>query len=234
MSSKFIFISYFYLNQMNYILATILLIIFFYWILYLYLTMIKLKHNNYCTPLTLFILGERSCNKVIYKTVSDEMQQKLGPVYTDINENMNEVKQANVKKSVKQLELKANAANDKLAYQNMFINVGKTVEELKNVLRNINGAYVDNVKNLREVYNLLEHITIQTKEGFQKSLSKISYLISISYITPSLNTMTDPLLKLYSAIAEYLDMPSKPTLMINKKTDLSAPLAKSKQLFQIK
>jgi len=196
--------------------------------------MIKLKHNNYCTPLTLFILGERSCNKVIYKTVSDEMQQKLGPVYTDINENMNEVKQANVKKSVKQLELKANAANDKLAYQNMFINVGKTVEELKNVLRNINGAYVDNVKNLREVYNLLEHITIQTKEGFQKSLSKISYLISISYITPSLNTMTDPLLKLYSAIAEYLDMPSKPTLMINKKTDLSAPLAKSKQLFQIK
>ena len=196
--------------------------------------MIKLKHNNYCTPLTMFILGERSCNKVIYKTVTDEMQQKLGPVYSDINENMNQVKQANVKKTAKQLELKANAANDKLAYQNMFINVGKTVEELKNVLRNINNSYIDNVQNLKEVYNLIEHITQQTKDGFQKSLSKISYLVSISYVTPSLHSMTDPLLKLYSAIAEYLDVPSKPNLLINKKTDLSAPLAKSKQLFKIK
>lgn len=234
MPDKIIFISYFYLNQSNLILATMLLIIFLYWILYLYLKMIQLKNNNYCTPLTLFILGERSCNKVIYKTVSDEMQDKLKSVYSDINDNTKELKEATTKKEIKKMELKAREVNDKLEYQNMFISVGKTVEELKDSLRKINNAYIDNVKNLREVYNLLEKITDQTAENFRNSLGKLSYLISLCYITPSLHNMADPLLKVYSAIADYLKEPTKPHLLINKKTNLSASLAKSKQLFYIK
>lgn len=233
MPDKIIFISYFYLNRTNIILATIIFMIFLYWILYLYLTMIQLKHNNYCTPLTLFILGERSCNKTIYKTVTDEMHNKLTPVYSDINDNMKELKEATTKQTIKKMEIKANEVNAKLEYQNMFISVGKTVEELKDSLRNINNAYIDNVKNLREVYDLLEKITTQTAENFQASLGKISHLISVSYITPSLHNMADPLLKLYSAIADYLKVPRKPKLMISKPTDLSASLAKSKQLFKI-
>jgi len=234
MPDKIIFISYFYLNQSNLILATIFLITFMYWILYLYLTMIQLKNNNYCTPLTLFILGERSCNKTIYKTVTDEMQDKLKSVYSDINENAKELKEASSKKEIKKMELKAKEVNQKLEYQNMFISVGKTVEELKDSLRKINNAYIDNVKNLREVYNLLEKITSKTAEDFRNSLGKISYLISLCYITPSLHNMADPLLKIYSAIADYLKEPTKPHLLINKKTNLSASLAKSKQLFYIK
>jgi seryl-tRNA synthetase len=196
--------------------------------------MIQLKNNNYCTPLTLFILGERSCNKTIYKTVTDEMQDKLKSVYSDINENAKELKEASSKKEIKKMELKAKEVNQKLEYQNMFISVGKTVEELKDSLRKINNAYIDNVKNLREVYNLLEKITSKTAEDFRNSLGKISYLISLCYITPSLHNMADPLLKIYSAIADYLKEPTKPHLLINKKTNLSASLAKSKQLFYIK
>ena len=233
MSSKIIILSYFYLNKFNIVLATILLLLFSYFIAYLCLTMIKIKHNNYCTPLMMFVLGEKSCNKMIYKTATDEMQQKLGPIYVDIHNNINDLKNKNFKKNINDMELKSKAVNAKLDYQNMFINMGKTVEDLKNALRNINSAYIDNMKNLQEIYNLLGKITNDTRENLQNSLSKISHLISISYVTPSLYNTTDPLLKLYSAIADYLKLPSKPKLVVNKKTDLSASLVKSKQLFKI-
>lgn len=233
MPNKMIFLTYFYLNKINIFLAIIFIVLILYALLYLTLLLVKINNRNMCTPSMFFILGEKVCNKLIYKTVSDEMQEKLGPVYDDIHDNLNELERRHFTKKVEKAQKTSEDINVKLQYQNLFVNAGKTIEDIKNIIRDINKIQIESALSMRELIAQLKVLSSTIVQNMGIVLEYITYIINISYITPSLNALSAPMTKLYAAIAKYAKLPTKPKLAVNRNTDLFASLKHSKQIFSI-
>lgn len=233
MPNKMIFLTYFYLNKINIFLAIIFMVLIVYVLLYLTLLLVKINNRNMCTPSMFFILGEKVCNKLIYKTVSDEMHEKLGHVYDDIHDNLNEMEKRHFTKKVEKAQKISQDINVRLQYQNLYVSAGKTIEDIKNIIRDINLLQIESASAMRDLIARLKSFSLTIVEKMKNVLNYITYILNISYITPSLNALSAPMTKLYAAIAKYVKMPTKPTLAVNRNTDLFASLDRSKQIFAI-
>lgn len=233
MAEKIIIISYFSLNYISIILAFIILSFIVFGILYLWLYYIKINHNNYCTPLMMYVFGEKMCNKLIYKTVDDEFKSKLDSSYIEIKNNMDELKkQDEIHKEIN-LKKTKDVINNKVAYQALLIETGNTVNNIKDAVRQINNALIQNMQQVKDLNTYISVVINNFVGKLKELLSILTHQINMSYITPSLYKLTNPLLKLYSAVAEMAKQPKTPKLKVNVKTDLSATLEKSKSLLRV-
>ena len=233
MSEKIVNITYFSLNYISIILALILLNFLIMGILYLWLYFIQLKHNNYCSPLMMFLFGEKACNKMIYKTVDDEFKAKLDPVYVDIKNNMEELNTQQEINNVIKTKMVKNAVDNNIEKQTFLIENANVVNSIKDNLRNINNSLIQNIQSARNIYSVFSTITQNIKNQLSNVLDYIQYQINVSYVTPGLSKLINPLLKLYSAIATMANTNTKPNLKTNTNSDFSAPLEKSTTLFRL-
>lgn len=233
MSEKIVNISYFSLNYISIILALILLYLIILSILYLWLYFIKIKNNNYCSPLMMYLFGEKACNKLIYKTVDDEFKSKLDPVYVDIKNNIEELnKQQEINNNIKTQMIK-NEVDNNIVKQTFLVENANIINSIKNNLRDINASLIHNIQNAKDIYSYYFLISESIMNQLTNILDYIKYQINVSYVTPALYKFTNPLLKLYSAIATMTNNNTKPNLKVNTNTDYSASLEKSKSLLRI-
>jgi hypothetical protein len=204
MPFKTISLSYFSLNTTNILLATLFLIMYFFLLTYLTLWLIQLKHTNYCTPLMLYMFGKKACNKAIYKTAIDEIQNKIEPKYKKIDNSIKKLNDEYVKTDlVKQMILK-NEIDNTIKYQETFYRTASAIDNLENTVKDINFGYVNYYRDLIDLQKKYKDFLQDISERLKNYLNNLQYQINIAYVTPSIFQLVDPMVKIYKTISSAL------------------------------
>lgn len=235
MPFKTISLSYFSLNTTNILLAILFLLIYFFILTYLTLWLIQIKHHDYCSPLMLYMFGKKSCNKAIYKSAIDEIQRKIDPKYKKIDNSIKKLNDEYVKTDlVKQMILK-NEIDNTIKYQENLYRTASAIDNLDNTVKNINFGVIDYYRELIDLQKKYKDFLTQISEKLKEYLTNLQYQINISYVTPSIFQLVDPMVKIYKTISsalvktgyEYVPL----ELKVPEKTNLYAKLDYSRKIF---